>query len=230
MEDLLKYLADSLFTPLLSLLIAIVGLIISFNKSKGILKIFTFYFFAFVLTQTISFSVLVIHQSWSSAHKISKVLDLLFTVLEFLIFITLFWTIFFGKSKKLLILLTLGFIIIAAYFSYRDLSLVGSINQTSLEHLYIAQSLFLLVPCIIYYINVFSLKEPLPLLQDEYFWVITGLSFFIVCTLPFSYLMKYLRIEEWVLYKYLYSIVYLFYCLLFTMIIRAILCKPAQVK
>jgi hypothetical protein len=227
MEEFLKYLADSLYTPLATILVAIWGFIISLRNSKGILKIFTFYFLGFVILQG---SYFFAERNIKHNPFLSHILDFGFTIFEFLIFVRFFWEIFSKRIKRFLVVLSLYFLTTCIYYFVKDFNKVRALTISSLETVFIIESISLLIPCVIYYVKMFKLKEPEPLQKDKYFWITTGLCFFILSTLPFSYLMNYLRVEQWEVYKYLYSIVYLFYCLLFIMIVKAILCKPVLAK
>jgi hypothetical protein len=64
MEDLLKYLSDSLYTPLITILLACVGLIISIEFSKGILKLITAYFIGFIILQGFYFYLTITNWTW----------------------------------------------------------------------------------------------------------------------------------------------------------------------
>ena len=228
MEDFLKYLSDSFYTPLITILIALGGFIFSLRNSEGILKIFTYYFLGFVFLQ--GFYFIGVPNSLDKNPFLSTIIDFIFTIFEFFIFIRFFWEIFPPNIRRFLIVLSFFFTLSCSYYFVQDLYKSRGLSLASLEVVFIIESISLLIPCVIYYVRMFNLNEPEPLQKDKYFWIITGLCFFILSTLPFSYLMNYLRTEQMEIYKNLYSIVYLFYCLLFIMIVKAILCKPVLAK
>jgi hypothetical protein len=86
----------------------------------------------------------------------------------------------------------------------------------------------LLIPCAFYYTEIFRLKPNLQLAQEPSFWVVTGLSFVLICTFPLSLCINYLYQTNKIVYSNLYSIFYIFYFLLFLMIIRGHLCKQTR--
>ena len=99
----------------------------------------------------------------------------------------------------------------------------------SLTNLFTIQAVSLLIICISYYIKIFKDAPDLILLNEPSFWIITGLTFFMLSTLPFSLISPYL-IRNTVLYRNLFSIFFIFYCILFLMIIRAFLCRQVLAK
>jgi hypothetical protein len=232
MEELNKYLGESFYTHLLSFSASIFGLYISLKKSRGIFKVFSFYFFCYCLSQILFFQTTFFKEKEikSLAIDISIYGDFLFTLIEFCIFMRLFNRVINGPSKILLTLIELAFLATSFFLLFTNVKHDGISFVSTLEEIYLIESILLLLPCIMYFIQIFNSIQPLSLIQDGFFWVITGLTFFLISTLPFSYLMNYLRKENFEIYMYLYSIVYLFYCLLFVMIIRGILCKTTIIK
>ena len=232
MEELNKYLGDSLYTQLLSFSASIIGLYISLRKSQGIFKWFSLYFFCYSFSQILFFlgNFFAIQEMKNIVNNISIYSDYVFTLIEFSIFMRFFNLAIEGKIKFLLMVIEICFLTVTLYLFLANFNPNGIFFISTLEKIFLLESLLLLIPCIIYFVQIFNSIKPFPLIQDGFFWVVTGLTFFLISTLPFSYLMNYLRKENSEIYMYLYSIVYLFYCLLFMMIIRGILCKLPTTK
>jgi hypothetical protein len=82
--------------------------------------------------------------------------------------------------------------------------------------------IFLVLPCLLYFYELFKNVNLQPLKNQPAFWIVTAFLFHSACSIPYAltgaYLGKYQEAATSVLY-FLYSIVFLF-------IIRANLCKP----
>jgi hypothetical protein len=229
MEKFINYMAGSFYTNLIAFFIAVFGLIYSLRKSKGAMRIFPLYFFAYAFTQLAFFIANFLKNSnLKKHHEIALYLDFSFTVLEFLIFSILIIIALRQHKTFPIYIATITFLAIVFNLLYSDLNKVGTLTLNTLEKVFIYESVLLIVPCINYFYHLFQNPNPVPLRNDPYFWITTGLTFFLLATLPFSLLMNTLRLENYGIYDYLYSIVCIFYCLLFTMIIKAISCRTIQ--
>jgi hypothetical protein len=229
MEKFINYLAESFFTHLIAFGLATFGFYYSFRKAKGILRIFTLYFFSYFICQIAFFSGTFVDQSyWKIQHDISLYLDFSFTIIEYYIFVFLIWLALKEYNNFLIYLASIVFFIISFHLLYKDIQTENTLTLNTLEKVFICESLLLIVPCIVYFYHLFQNPHPIPLRNDPHFWITTGLTFFLLATLPFSLLMNSLRMENLQIYDFLYSIIYIFYCLLFTMIIKAISCRTNQ--
>lgn len=82
--------------------------------------------------------------------------------------------------------------------------------------------------CYFYYREIFSLFPKTNLLQNANFWTVTGLSLYLICTLPITFVLGYLDNIDYLLYIQVYTIIYVFYIFLFILIIKSYLCKPTN--
>jgi hypothetical protein len=233
-ESLLRYWKGNYYTDGLVLLMAIVAIVvISKNKLKTI-NIFTYYFAAFIILKSFYFSHALFISNTSFHHTMVSIdyyADYIFTLFEFYIFVSFFKTIL-GSSvdQKILKWIFWCFSVIGITILIHDVISYGYPEKVNLHSLFIVQAISLLVPCTLYYIHLFKDEPTLNLLNEPSFWIVTGLSFFMVCTLPYSFFIDYLLKTDILLYGHLFSIFHIFYLLLFTMIIRAHLCKPIATK
>jgi hypothetical protein len=233
-ESLLKYWKGNYYTDGLVLLMAIIAIIvISKNKLKTI-NIFTYYFAAFIILKSFYFSHALFISNTSFHHTMVSIdyyADYLFTLFEFYIFVSFFKKILESSvDRKILKCIFWCFSVIGITILFHDIVSYGYPEKVNLHFLFIVQAISLLVPCTLYYIHLFNNEPTLNLLNEPSFWIVTGLSFFMVCTLPYSFFIDYLLKTDILLYGHLFSIFHIFYLLLFTMIIRAHLCKPIAAK
>ena len=155
--------------------------------------------------------------------------DYIVTLIEFLVFIRFFRSeIKHVIARKILQLLTVGFV---AYFFFElvnDNFFYKSISEQTQARVYTVESLILVLPCAFYFIEMF--KDPMKskLSEEPGFWIASGLSFFVLCTLPFSLAENFLRKNHPQTMLQMYSIFYVFYILLTLLIIRAYLCRRKE--
>lgn len=233
MEELLKYSWDAFYTDLISFSLAFVGLIISIWRSKQNpkLKPLIFFFLGYVLDIFINRFTYKNKNWFPQSYTINIFTDFIDTIVEFLAFFFLIRNhIVRIKIKKavnplLPVFLSLVFICLIYY----KISGKG-FRHHFLQTTYIIQAILLIIACILYYIDLFKNEPKLNLTALPSFWAITGLSFFMLCTLPYSVFSMYLIKADFVLYNNLFSIFDIFYCLLFLMIIKAYLCRRVTVQ
>jgi hypothetical protein len=226
MEKFIEYMSGSFFTNLIAFLVANFGLFYSLLKGKGAFRIFTLYFFSYSITQLAFYIINFLHDSELLKYQeFALYLDFSFTILEFYIFSGLILIALKNYKNPLIYITLLIFSVIAFNLLFKDLNTFGEFKLETLEKIFIYESVLLIIPCLVYFYHLFENPNPLPLRNDPYFWITTGLSFFLLTTLPFSLFMNSIRVENLDIYDYLYSITCLFYSLLFIMIIKAISCR-----
>lgn len=232
MSQLIKFLHESYFTSFICLLTSVIGFIISIlnRKKHPILDYFPYYFLAHILVN-ISFSIHDAYFSKSAIHStllsLNTFVDYAFTIMEFIIFIYVFERTLIQKTKFLKAL-RLSFLALSLLLLSKDLFRYSILSQSTLHNIFTLQASFLIIACIMYYFQIFRLPPYIKLREDPVFWIATGLVFFMICTLPLSLAINHIRTSSLLLYRQLFSIFYIFYCLLFLMIINAFLCKPAH--
>jgi hypothetical protein len=162
----------------------------------------------------------------TSKFNFTNYADYFFILVELFVFTRFFLKIVVSKKIKAT-LLVLSVLFIPYFFLelYFDKYFPRSISETSQSRVYTVESLVLLLPCFVYFYELFKKPPTLDLKNEPSFWIVTGWSFFATCTLPYSLMENYLRNSHSELMTELYSVFYIFYALLFTMVIRAYLCK-----
>lgn len=231
-ERIFSWWAKNYFFDPLSALTALIGFTVFILKKnkKNVAFTFLYYFLGYVLLKSIFFvqASFPTSQLWL---KTSKLADYIFTLFEFLIFFVFFKKVlFFNFHKKILTGICYAFMITGCAILLYDLYFFGKVRTYSINVLFNIQAISLLIPSIFYYLEIFESKPILNLLHDSSFWVVTGLSFFMISTLPFSLLLNSFRKSNPGVFFKLFTLFYFFYIILFSMIIRAYLCKQETMK
>ena len=104
------------------------------------------------------------------------------------------------ERKKLIKWFAITVITIGILFILRDTFIKGHLRYKSLTNIYILGSSIMLIPCYFYYREIFSLFPKTNLLQNANFWTVTGLSFYLICTLPITFVLAYLDNIDYLLY------------------------------
>jgi hypothetical protein len=227
MESLIKYFGGSYYTYLLVFLTSLIAFVFSLKNANGNFKIFQLYFFVYLFCQVFFISGDFVYKTkwWLNYMPLQYTVDFIFTIFEFLIFSIVFYKSFQRFYRIILLVIVSIFLVISFYLLYFDELAFGFLQLSTVENLFLWQSFLLIIPCCLYFHQVFKVLLPFPLISDPIFWVASGLTCFHLATLPFTLLMNYLRSTDFSLYTSLYSIVYIFYMLLFTSILKAISCR-----
>jgi hypothetical protein len=228
MKEILKYWNDSYYVSALSIVLAIVGLIISIVKRNNAndLKLFKFFFLGYIINLvTILFDLVYGYKPLRSF--LFYYPDFLDTILEFAVFFFFIKKIIGSdKIRKALSPLWPMFSSYALIYFLYYIIIHGQIDQHFLQNIFTVQATLLIISCLFYFFDLFKRPPVLDLLILPSFWVVTGLAFFMICTLPFTIFGNYLVKVNNELYVQLFGIFEIFYCLLFIMIIKAFLCIP----
>jgi len=124
-----------------------------------------------------------------------------------------------GIRQKLKIFFLTFFVVILA------LSLGHILFAKSLKAWLMAmQFLYVIVPCLIYFIELFRFYQP-NLKEHPSFWVVTGILFYYSSSLPLFILGDYVFANFHEYLNILNALNYVLYAILFSLFIRAYLCK-----
>lgn len=209
-------------------MIGVIVFLLRKNKKQAT-QIFLYYFIGYVILSFVfSASAVVVNKPTRTVlMKVDRFTDYIFTLLEFLVFFLFFKKILErALHRKVLKIAAFVFLLTGVTLFIYDTYSSGLPQLQSVHLLFNLQMISLLVPCLLYYVEIFRIKPTLDLFHEPSFWVTTGLSFFMICTFPLSLSTDYLYKTNEILYRNLFSLFYIFYILLFLMIIRGHLCKP----
>jgi hypothetical protein len=230
MKKFLEFWQTDFYTVAISFLLAVIGLIISLRRRQNHkLRPLIFFFLGYVLLEVLQ-SVNRAMQLYRPLRvQISIYLDFADTIIEFF---SLYLVIrnFVINARIIKILKTLPFVFavsMAFYFFYYKIT-YEKLDQYFLQTIFTIQACLLIVASSCYYIDIFTKVPKSKLSDDPSFWVVTGVAFFMLCTLPFSILGLYLIKTNLHLYLQLFIIFEIFYWILFLMIIKAYFCNPVM--
>jgi hypothetical protein len=227
MHSLAKYFETDYFFNLASFIIGILGFLASLriNRTNNNLYLFKYYFLSYVVcTLAVYFEVILFTHSPRILFESIRYTDLLFTFSEFLIPIIFFQRLFIKRKieSNAIFFAKYTFLVVSVGLLIFDMVRLNELSYVTMENIFTLQAICLLVPCIFYYRMAF-IESPgrAPISELPEFWIVTGISFFMLCTLPFSLLTNLLSST----FNTNYIIFDIFYCLLFLAFIRAFWCR-----
>jgi hypothetical protein len=231
MEDLIKYFKSNYFTDLISFITAIVTLHYSYKKEiENDLKLLRYYLIAYVIIKVFNYSFFMTSETKlynrNAGEELYKQIDFFFTVLEFSFFCAYLKPTIPKIITKVNVIV---FFICATCLYFYQIFFYQKIAYANTLILFTLQAILLLSMCLAYYISIFKTKPIINLIEEPKFWIATGLTFFMISTLPFSISSYYLIQKSLTLVFNLFSIFFIFYVILFLMMIKAFSC-PIKAK
>src|SRR4051812_10455235 len=192
MEKFVRFLSQSYYTDFIHFLVCITGLIVSIklqHKHRA-LKVFRYYFAAFILLKLANWYLVSLTFSRTD-FILSDHLDYLFTLFEYACLA------FFIKSqiqnpsqRNILSLISVAFYIISASIYFPHL-VQNRLPDPELNTVFSVQAICLIISCGFYYIDVIK-SAPKKLTDEPSFWIVNGIVFFMLSTLPYSILLNYI--------------------------------------
>jgi hypothetical protein len=226
MNGVLDYLSIGYYTGVIAHLFAVIGFFTLQRQKKKELKIFELYLIVYIFNEV---SYLLSSFLQNERHFIvfvSRLVDYLFTMFEFFVFYVYLSKMLKGFLNSYpLKLLSFVYAFISLVILLNALTKSEDVLYEALQNAYIIQATCLLFLCVLYFLKIFNSRPTLDLFNEPSFWIITGLTFCMLCTLPLTFLLNNIHTRNYLLYSHLFSIFYFFYIILFIMIIRASLCK-----
>ena len=231
MKILWNLLLQTFFSPLIATLVALLGFIISLKRKNKRFKYFPFYFGLYFLVNVLWHIGPILSNPYNKINRsIADYLDHFFTFLEFFIFLNYMnentQNNFIRKSYKYLMLI---FSLTFFYATIRDIIIYKQMTRETRNVVYTIEAILLIVPGTFFLKKYFEDGSKISIMKDPDFWIITGILFTMICTLPYSFLENYISHQYHNLLSATYSIFYVFYILLFLMIIKGMLCKPVKI-
>jgi len=236
MIKLKEYFEIHFYTEAVMFLTLIIALLVTITKRKRYkkLKLFPFYFGFFIVRLVLRYAQVYYYGYPPFVDEffyyIDGYLEYALVMVELLIFMHFFYHVFNRPNKKKAIkIFAIIFIIFGISRLIHDNVLHTNITISTITQMFFLEAVLLLVCCFLYFSQIFKSPPTLKLLNEPSFFVTTGLFFFFICSLPYSLFLDNL-IDYYSIYSIVFSIIYVFYILLFIMIIKAFLCKPIKVK
>jgi hypothetical protein len=235
MEYYLNYIRGTYFTNPLSLIVAIVALVISikYSKQNQSFRLLPYYLLGYILVLIGNvFGSLLLDKKYEvQSMTLQTAVDFLFTVCEYFIFSRFISKFLTSKTHSRVIQgLSITFVVVSISIATKSIMTFGYIKANDLQNIFIIQALLLLPQTVFYFINLLSIPQDFEFRLRYDFWIITGLCFTMVCSLPFSFICNYLRDYNYEAYNSLYSIFYILYIIFFCMIIKGLSCLRIQAR
>jgi hypothetical protein len=233
MNEIIKFWESAYYTQAMTFVLAAVTIFIAlknWNRSGNLRSLFPFFTFYFLLQVITLYACLSYTRNDRNLLLIFRYFDFVTTVTEFLAFSYYAKGQIKNEHLKSIIRKAQIFFLLVASILFTVTIINYRITQATLQYTYSIEAAFLIVISFYYYYDLFKQQPSFQLLELPSFWVITGMSFFMVCTLPFSIFGQFIVKSNYRLYLQVFCIFNIFYCLLFLMIIKAYKCKPLLIK
>jgi len=233
-NHILKTWESSFYTQPVLLVTLILALVISirFRKRHKGLILLPYYLILFIIEILSDYvAAFIYYNKIFNPKEFNFVcyLDYLLTVIELLTFVIFFHSeIKSNKLKRILVLVSSFFCIYFLSEFFLNPEFPSSVSDNTQSRVYTLEAIILLGGCSFYFLEVFRKFPNINIKEESSFWIATGLLFFLACTLPYSLIENYLRKSHYQLMLNFYSIFYLFYIFLFSMIIKAYLCRQRK--
>lgn len=226
MDFIISYFGNEYYIELVSAVLATICIFLPIRRGHQYLRYLKIYFGAYlILLAVCCYSYYFFYYSkqfWRPVSRFKNSVDFSFTLLEFLVFylcLKKFLNSFLSRGVSLLFFICSGIILLCSLVDS------GYITPECLYSLFTLQAISILLLCINYFYIIFKFNQGVQLINEPTFWIATGLTFFCVCTLPFSVITKHLSSSDVPLLMELFPIFHVFYVLLFLMALKAFLCK-----
>ncbi len=225
-EEFRKY----YYTTLLMLIVELAALIIGLlyvRKEKAGRFFITYIAFDFCILLAVLYMETNLRISRTFHSYFQDTTNTLVAYVELLVYFYFFKKVLKGNRIKV-ILTRLAVIYSVIIIIFLATKFVFDTNRYS----YIAyitgaiEFIFLLVPCIYYFLHLFKANSSLPLTDRPSFWIVTGIFFFSLISIPYYLLNRYFFSTQYEL-RYLFNAVlyYIPFTANFIFLIKAFLCK-----
>lgn len=232
MDYLISALSRTNFTSLLPLFIGFISYIFTRNtKNNHIrfrwIRLYPLLFAIYSLLYDLSIIIFSYFKiPFNYGREIQLIADLIFTIVEFFIITFYFKHLKEYSHQNHLKIISILFVTIITAILIIDLQHYGVLYYKTVQKIFTIQAALLAFPCFYFYKNLFTNSPESNLIKDPDFWISTGISFFMICTFPFSLFISQLRDSLYFQIEYLFSIFDIFYCLLFIMIMIGLKWEP----
>lgn len=226
MRGLLRFLRETYYTPAFLLILCTVVIIIGFYNRRKFKYLNLLPAYALTSATQIIITFICLIYKIPTFRQINNYSIILFMMVEFIIFYNLLLQVIERKYlKKSMSLMQFIFVLLSLAVALTMKS-TGSIPQIY----YITDSIFLIVPCLFYFYEIFKAPPSFRLSTQPAFWIVIGFSFMIICSLPLNLLEGFFISNMKDIYEQINTLNYVFYSLVFVLILKAFLCKPTIIR
>ena len=200
----------------LFLLICLIVSITSYfqRPSPLYLRLFPFYFFITILVQQVG--------TYLSRHSIhNAILYNTFSVFEFIFYFFVLREIVHNARIKAIILVVLIIYPMIAFFNIFYFRMDSSFHSMT----YAIGCAFIVVLCIIYFVELFQLPNATNLKNEPSFWICTAILFSYACTFPYWGLVNFVSTAPSIVINNLMTILMIINILSYSLFIIAFLCR-----
>jgi len=218
------------YSYVLMFLIELITLVIAIKygrKSKigfAFLLYISFDFFVFLLGRVIAFHTNVPKEFTGTYVNTSNAI---ISLVELLVYYYFFSEILLNKKINM-IMRMFGLIYFALIIIYSTTKFEFLTDRTTyVSHLLgTIEFLFLIPPCLVYFHNLLNNNSEIPLLERPSFWIVTGIFFFALISIPFYLMSIYLKNDiNNIWFKLSAALFYIPFTINFCCLIKAFLCK-----
>ena len=215
----LLYIVGALLMYIMSFVTFIIG--IKFKNRHVILSHLFIYPFASFLQ--ITFSGLFDLLGFNISSKNSGISIHIFIIIEIICIYIFFMktNIITGLAKKILPFFLVGFFLLYLTLWIRNEDLIKKSGR-----IYFWESCFILLPCFIYLYQLFVKPPTLNLLNEPSFWFTAGILIYLTLSLPTFLMIDYFQNKS--IYDLVNLLNFIGYCIIFSFLIKAYLCKPPK--
>jgi hypothetical protein len=188
------------FWSQLFMLLAAIGAVIygvKYGYRMELLRFIPYYAMASILQESIGFYQEYINRNCGvNGQLLLNISENLFLLVEFALLTNFLLDSLLSRQKRRLTLFTSSiFLILTAYLWIVPRSPLPGFFTVSTP-LFAIESLFLIIPCLFYFYELFKLLLPTNLKIHPTFWVATGILFYNSCSIPLFCLFLYFDINS----------------------------------
>jgi hypothetical protein len=219
------------YTPILLYLAIIISLFVqNKNASKDTFNVAfrSFTVLAFLVLVASDFHLLI-KKSSATTIRFNQVVNVIYTVGELIIFLFYFQYLF--KSNFFRRITYVIFSLTALLVGYFIHALIFDGNYITPVDILCNFELSILTLCsLVYFYRILNDPADTDLLKIPSFWIICGLFFYCIVSIPFFFIATDLFYHFNALYKALFGIHYIFLAIFFLLIAKAFSCKQPQMN
>ena len=183
------------------------------------LRILSYYFAFFLLSMGVEFYLYISPRGDRFANDLASICYGALIIFEFCVFSLLILLYIAGPGRRLAVKLNMMIFLIAEVFMY-----FRTLPRNPIFSMGIVETAGLVLPCVIYFYELFTNMNTKALKGRPSFWIVTGILYQSAFNASLTLSMEYMgRFSEGA-----YAFGILFYCILFVLFMRAYRCSPEE--